>query len=557
MKKQLYVLLAAVSVLVFACQKELSFEGSNQPAEGSLQSDALGDCLPKTVNGTYTAGIELVPATNTISVQVNVTRTGNYTITTDTVNGYYFKATGIFTTLGINNVTMRGYGTPFASGTNNFVVSFSGTVCDIQVTVTQPGVGTLAGSPGSCAPITVSGNYAPGATMGVSQTATVQVNVTTAGALNIRTDTVAGIWFSYTGNFGMGTNQNVVLQAQGTIPAGETTGPKLFTVKLGSSSCTFTVNVAPVSTGTVNCSGATPAGLYMEGVELEGSDTVRISVNVTTVGSYTISTDTLDSPTDGFWFSASGVFNTTGNTTVTLVGHGTPHTANTYNFTVKYGSSTCTFPCTVVAADYFPRTTNSNWSYEFDDDANDSLLRYVKNVPPLAVGANNFTIFMENDGSGEDSSGYYRKNGGDYFEWMDVGSYLNYDNPVWGEYIMLKDNVPVGTVWKSTGFAGTVTIPPAPSQNLNTRFSFKILQKDVPVSVTSSAGTVTYNKVIVVEEKIELEITPGIWQDVTAILDRYGVSYYARGKGLIMYEEYNAANVLQAGKQELRRSYVY
>lgn len=33
MKKQLIFLLAAITVIVFSCQKELSFEGSNQPAE--------------------------------------------------------------------------------------------------------------------------------------------------------------------------------------------------------------------------------------------------------------------------------------------------------------------------------------------------------------------------------------------------------------------------------------------------------------------------------------------------------------------------------------------
>ncbi len=65
--------------------------------------------------------------TNTITVSVNVINTGSYIITTDTVNGYFFRATGIFTTPGVNNVTLRGNGTPFAEGTNNFVVAFDST----------------------------------------------------------------------------------------------------------------------------------------------------------------------------------------------------------------------------------------------------------------------------------------------------------------------------------------------------------------------------------------------------------------------------------------------
>src|SRR6185436_16318778 len=99
------------------------------------QSDVTGDCLPKTVNGTYVATTALVPATNTISVQVNVLKTGTYEIGTDTVNGYYFRAASTFTTLGATTVTLRGNGTPFAPGVNNFVVSFDSTFCDIQVTV--------------------------------------------------------------------------------------------------------------------------------------------------------------------------------------------------------------------------------------------------------------------------------------------------------------------------------------------------------------------------------------------------------------------------------------
>lgn len=89
MKKLLLYWLAAVTIISFGCQKELSFEGSNTPAEGSLQFDLTGDCLPKTVNGTYVVGVDLVPATNTITVQVNVSKTGPYVVYTDTMNGFF------------------------------------------------------------------------------------------------------------------------------------------------------------------------------------------------------------------------------------------------------------------------------------------------------------------------------------------------------------------------------------------------------------------------------------------------------------------------------------
>ncbi|MEP6700972.1 MAG: hypothetical protein ABJA85_06640, partial [Bacteroidota bacterium] len=107
MKKHIFYFLAIAVVLSIGCQKELSIEASNSPARGSLQDDVSGDCLPKTVNGAYIAGTALVPANNTIAVQINVTTTGSYLVYTDTVNGYFFRATGTFTTLGANTVTLR------------------------------------------------------------------------------------------------------------------------------------------------------------------------------------------------------------------------------------------------------------------------------------------------------------------------------------------------------------------------------------------------------------------------------------------------------------------
>ena len=59
MKKYFFYWLALCVIIVVGCQKELSFEGPNTPAEGSLQADITGDCLPKTVNGVYEAGIQI------------------------------------------------------------------------------------------------------------------------------------------------------------------------------------------------------------------------------------------------------------------------------------------------------------------------------------------------------------------------------------------------------------------------------------------------------------------------------------------------------------------
>ena len=188
MKKQVLYWLAAVLIVIIGCQKEVSFELGDRPAQGSLQSDVTGDCLPKSVNGVYVATTPLVSATNTITVQVNITRAGTYTITTDTVNGYFFRATGLFTTLGATNVTLRSNGTPFVAGVDNFVVRFDGTICDIAVTVLPAGSGgpavfTLNGAPATCTGAVVAGTYATLTPLNATNTVTINVMVTTIGLI--------------------------------------------------------------------------------------------------------------------------------------------------------------------------------------------------------------------------------------------------------------------------------------------------------------------------------------------------------------------------------------
>jgi hypothetical protein len=557
MIRSLSLLAFAFLIGFTACQKETSFEGDNTPAEGSLLSDVSGDCLPKTVNGTYVAGTALVPSVNTITCDVNVTKKGPYLITTDTINGYYFSSTGTFTSLGNNTVTLRSNGTPFSAGVNNFIVSFDSTFCDIQVTVQASGGGgggsngvftlVTGGTPSNCASAVVNGTYTQNAALTASNTVDVTVNVTTVGAYTL-TATGGGMTFTKSGTFATTGNQTITLTGSGTPT---TSGANTVTFAAPNASCSFTVTVNPAGGGAAvgtlagapnACAPITVNGFYVESTAVAGSNTVGVTVNVTTAGSYNITTNTVT----GLSFSASGSLSVGNNQVINLTASGTPTTAGNQTFTVTFGSSSCTFTVQVLPNDYFPRIVGSNWSYEINDAANDSLYRVVNPNTISALG-NTFQIFQANDGTGLDSSGYYRRTGGDYFEWFDAGGYLGYDAPVWGQYIMVKDNVAANTTWKSSGFAGT-----AMGTALNIRFSYKILQKDVPVTVTSSIGTVTYNNVIVVEEKFELEATPGVWQDITTAIDFYGKSYFARGIGLILYESLNAAGTVQ-DKQELRR----
>ncbi|MDZ4794457.1 MAG: hypothetical protein SGI83_09290 [Bacteroidota bacterium] len=351
MKKHVFYYLAIIMVLIAGCQKELSFELGNTPAKGSLQSDISGDCLPKTVNGVYEATKPLVPTTNTITVSVIVTRTGIYTITTDTVNGYYFRATGTFTALGATTVTLRSNGTPFVVGIDNFVVSYDGTVCDIAVEVFPAGAGGPAvftlvsgGSPVNCATAVVSGTYVKDAVVGATNYVDVTVNITMIGTYNIRA-TGGGMIFQKTGaSFTATGNQTVRLQATGTPTV---LGANTITFDAPFASCSFSVTVSGLASYTIDCPNVTVQGTYQVGVPLTAGNTVTVPITaVATPGAYSIT-----ATVGGMTFSASG--NLTVPTSIVLnpTLPSTPTTAGPN--ILSFGTPACSVTITVTAAPVF------------------------------------------------------------------------------------------------------------------------------------------------------------------------------------------------------------
>jgi hypothetical protein len=538
-----YLLVIGSLILMNSCQKEFSLENGNNPSEGSLQDDGTGNCLPEKVNGAFIAGIALVPDSNSIQVTVNVTKTGSYTIYSDTLNGYYFKASGVFTTLGLTQVTLRGVGNPLSGGVNNFLVTYDSTACSIPVSVLPPGSGpsvfTLAGAPGNCTGAIVNGTYATGVALGANNTVTITVDVTTVGTYNIST-TFQGMTFSGSGAFTTTGIQTVTLNGSGTpTTAGINTVP----ITAGSASCNFQVTVSSPAVGTISCGSAVLGGLYVITTPMVATDTVVLQVNVTTAGAYNISTNTVN----GFSFSGSGVFAATGTQTVTLTGTGTPTSSGTTTFTVTFGSSSCTFSVTVQDIDYFPRTTNSNWSYENNNVSTDSLQDFV--IPnTLSVLGNTYNIFMATDGSAVDTFGYYRKSGTNYFIYEDL-SYLGFDNPVWGEYNFLKDTT-AGSTWTTGSFSGTIQSNPV---TIRLRFTISS-PRDISKTITSSTGTATYMNTIVVKEEIE-EFDGTNWNSLTPAIG-YLLDYYARNVGWILDEVYDATGTL-SGTFTVRRTQVF
>ena len=205
---------------------------------------------------------------------------------------------------------------------------------------------------GDCLPKTINGVYeATKPLIGTTNTVVIQVDVTSAGSYDIKTDTVNGYHFRGTGTFTQTGINNVILRGIGT-PFAE--GVNNFVVSYDSTFCDFQITVLPSGAGgpavftlmgTPNCTGATPNGSYAVGMPLNGTNTVPIQVNVTTIGTYNISTTF-----QGMTFSKTGAFTSTGTNTVILVGSGSPTTAGANTVPITVGTSTCSFVVTVGSA---------------------------------------------------------------------------------------------------------------------------------------------------------------------------------------------------------------
>ena len=246
MNRILFFSLVVLSLVMFSCKKERSLEASKKSgASGSLQTSNTGECLPKNVQGAYIAGTSL-GATNFIEVEVNVDTEGSYDITTDTLNGYYFSASGEFATTGINTIKLMGKGKPLAEGVDVFTVSFDSTVCAVDVAVLPSTAGgpasfTLQPSGSDCITYTLSGDYVKGVALTSSNKVNIDVNVTTIGTYNISTTATNGMTFSGAGMLGATGVQTITLTGSGTpVNSGAISIP----VTAGSTSCNFSVTVA-------------------------------------------------------------------------------------------------------------------------------------------------------------------------------------------------------------------------------------------------------------------------------------------------------------------------
>ncbi len=105
-------------------------------------------------------------------------------------------------------------------------------------------------------------------------------------------------------------------------------------------------NAGPTSAYTIrDCAGITVSGAFTQGITATTDNTVKIPVNVTTAGTWIVSTAEIN----GLSFSGGGTFSTTGEQDITLHASGTPVAAENSTVAVTAGSTDCSFEIVVAA----------------------------------------------------------------------------------------------------------------------------------------------------------------------------------------------------------------
>lgn len=221
--------------------KWLSLCGTYEPATFGL----LNCNTPSGPNGTYKQGTALNSDSNTYTLKVNVTSTGNYQVIVNTGNGYSFNKSGIFTETGTFDIVLAGQGTPVNGPVDNTpVLIFNGV--NVNPACTLPLIhvnGATTSFTVNCSGSTINGIYRQGIALDATNYIDIPVSgVITPGNAVVETAVINGIKFS-SGTVSIdNSTTSIRLYGQGTPASISASTLYTFTVP-GSSSCSFSINV--------------------------------------------------------------------------------------------------------------------------------------------------------------------------------------------------------------------------------------------------------------------------------------------------------------------------
>lgn len=391
-------------------------------------------------------------------------------------------------------------------------------------------------STNNCLPKTIFGFYNPGSSLTTDNYLQVEVKVDEPGTFTIYTDTVNGYYFHTSGTFSSRGLITVNLPGFGK-PLNY--GTDNFTVFFDTGNCNFSIDItdtiptpAQYSFLGDSCMIDSLLGFYIKGIPV--SDTARLSfpADVKTPGSYIIYTDTVN----GYSFSASGVFTTSGLQNVTLRSYGTPQNLGTDLFKVTADSATCYFtapvlsPVVPVVNDHFPVIQNSYWSYNDPNITGDTIARNINDQ--AAFNNVSYEVFTETNQANQQTESYFRKSGNNYYEYCSGDKYTNafkFKTPVLGDLFFLKENPHLNEQWTSNIYTGIAT----DNNYQSIQYNFKCLDDNAYYIVNN----VAFSNVYIVQMKPAILSQTGDYLFTGEETD----IYYARGIGII-YEKTFAGN---------------
>ena len=392
-----------------------------------------------------------------------------------------------------------------------------------------PSEGTLLNISGNCLPKTIMGSFVAGKNTNDSNFIQVSVHVTRGGNFAIASDTVNGFSFSSTGNFADTGLVSIKLAASGTPSATDTS---TFIIRYNASICTINVPVTSATPKAIytllgapdTCTPVKVSGGYIKDVSLGADDIVIISVQATTPGSYSISTNEVN----GYKFFGSGTV-VAGIQTIKLKSIGAPLAKGTDYFTVTAGGSSCTFavmvydPVIVTGTDYFPLTLNSYWLYEDVMNAGDTIKRII--TGDSVISSTQYRVMHEHDRYGGDTTFLFRKQGTDYIQNGSVDIFtvaLTYVPSVMGQINFLKQPLTDGESWVSEEYLGNLFS----GQPVYLQYYFNCVKSNDAITVGTYSFINVYHVIMLPQIKSSASNPYNRTNEVFHL-------YYAKGIGLV------------------------
>jgi hypothetical protein len=153
--RNLVTTILVASLALVACKKE--YDTPSTASAGTFGS-ATDTCTGAVISGSFKSNTALTGA-NTVTLTVNVTKPGTYTIASDTLKGISFKGTGSFTTTGVQSVTISAAGIPIDSAAAlRIPVKYGASVCTLLIKIDLEPITVIPPS-GDYFPTTANSNW--------------------------------------------------------------------------------------------------------------------------------------------------------------------------------------------------------------------------------------------------------------------------------------------------------------------------------------------------------------------------------------------------------------